>query len=76
MRGRINRVLVVAGFLAAAVAGLWPPPAQATISCTVLKLMSCSEYACCLQICTSCYNSQTGFTDIECGDTTCWTKYP
>ena len=75
MRRRIHRVLVIAVALAA-VAGLWPSPAQATISCKVLQFLSCDQYACCLQICTSCTNSRTGITDIECGDTTCWAKYP
>jgi hypothetical protein len=75
MRRRIHRVLVAAGVLAA-VAGLWPSRAQATISCRAQQFFSCSQYACCFQICTVCYNSQTGITDINCGDTTCWTKYP
>ena len=75
MRRRIHRVLVVAGFLAI-VAGLWPAPAHASISCRTLQFFHCGDYVCCIQICTSCYNSQTGITDIECGDTTCWTQYP
>jgi hypothetical protein len=75
MRRRIHRVLVVAGFLAI-VGGLWPAPAHASISCRVLIFQHCAPYACCIQICTSCYNSQTGITDIECGDTECWSQYP
>jgi hypothetical protein len=75
MRRRIHRVLVVAGFLAI-VAGLWPAPAHAAITCRVLQFLHCSQYACCLQICTSCFDSKTGITTLDCGDTVCWNQYP
>jgi hypothetical protein len=75
MRRRIHRVLAVGVFLAA-VAGLWPSPARAVVACRVHQFLSCNEYTCCLQICTICTDSKTGFTTIDCGDTVCWNKYP
>jgi len=75
MRRRIHQVLVVAGLLAM-VAGLWPSPAQAAISCKVQTFRSCGTYVCCFQICTICYDTQTGdIIDISCGDTICYDRY-
>jgi hypothetical protein len=73
MRRRIHRVLVVAVFLAA-VAGLWPSPAQASISCKVQIYRFCSAYVCCFQICTICMDQQGNIIDVTCGDAYCYNR--
>ena len=73
-RGR--RVLAAAG-LFALVVGFWPRPAQAAIKCNVHIFHSCSQYVCCFQVCTICYDTLTGdIIDISCGDTICYERYP
>jgi hypothetical protein len=76
MRGRIYRVLVVAGLLAMIV-GLWPSPAQALV-CKVVYFHWCTAYTCCAQACVYCIDPVTGqlVGDVNCSDAFCWDRFP
>jgi hypothetical protein len=67
------RLLPVVG-LFALVVGLWPSPAQATITCHVQDFRSCSPYTCCSYTCVTCIDSTTGLSDTQCSDIYCYDR--
>jgi hypothetical protein len=67
------RLLPVAG-LFALVVGLWPSPAQATITCHVQDYRYCSVYTCCAYTCVTCTDSKTGESDTQCSEVLCYDK--
>lgn len=67
-----GRLLAIAAIVA--VAGLWPTPAAAGITCKSEHYLICSPYECCFFNCVVCRDAEGNDVGDSCDAGTCYSK--